>query len=120
MASSILKEDKVASTIHIINNLVRSLTKTKQTKKVNTDYFVLADKTIDTIVDMIQDKSAKSAIVVDDPGLQIVNRLYQMSVEDITLVLTRVPREHITLVSSVIMRTFPEMKITIKHIEEVE
>ena len=118
--NNVLKEDRVASTIHIINGLVRGFTHQKQVKKVDTDYFVFADDKIDEIVDIIQNKAAKDTIVVDDLGLQIINRLYHKGFKSITLILARLPKELFHFISDLIKRTFPNIKIDIKHIEEVD
>ena len=118
--NNVLKEDRVASTIHIINGLVRGFTHQKQAKKVDTDYFVFADDKIDEIVDIIQNKAAKDAIVIDDLGLQIVDRLYHKGLKHITLILARLPKELFHFISDLIKRTFPNIKIDIKHIEEVD
>ena len=118
--NNVLKEDRVASTIHIINGLMRGLTHQKQAKKADTDYFVFAGNTIDSVTKMIQNRAAKDAVVVDDLGLQIVDRLYQEGLKNITLILTRIPKEYVAFVSGLIKRTFPNIKIDIKHIEEVD
>ena len=118
--NNVLKEDRVASTIHIINGLVRGFTNQKQVKKVDTDYFVFADDKIDEIVDIIQNKAAKDTIVVDDLGLQIINKLYHKGFKSITLILARLPKELFHFISDLIKRTFPNIKIDIKHIEEVD
>ena len=118
--NNVLKEDRVASTIHIINGLMRGLTHQKQAKKADTDYFVFAGNTIDTVIKMIQNRAAKDAVVVDDLGLQIVDRLYQEGLKNVTLILTRIPKGHIAFVSELIKRTFPNIKIDVKHIEEID
>ena len=118
--NNVLKEDRVASTIHIINGLMRGLTHQKQAKKADTDYFVFAGNTIDEVINMIQNRAAKDAVVVDDLGLQIVDRLYQEGLKNITLILTRIPKEHLAFVSVLIKRTFPNIKLDIKHIEEID
>ena len=118
--NNVLKEDRVASTIHIINSLMRGLTHQKQAKKADTDYFVFAGNTIDTVIKMIQNRAAKDAVVVDDLGLQIVDRLYQEGLKNVTLILTRIPKGHIAFVSELIKRTFPNIKIDVKHIEEID
>ena len=118
--NNVLKEDRAASTIHIINGLIRGFTHQKQAKKVDTDYFVFADDKIDEIVDISQNKAAKDAIVIDDLGLQIVDRLYHKGLKHITLILARLPKELFHFISDLIKRTFPNIKIDIKHIEEVD
>ena len=117
---NVLKEDRAASTIHAINGLVRGFTHQKQAKKVDTDYFVFTGNTIDDVIKMIQNKAAKDAIVVDDLGLQIVDRLYHEGLKHITLILARLPKELFHFISDLIKRTFPNIKIDIKHIEEVD
>ena len=118
--NNVSKEDRVASTIHIINGLMRGLTHQKQAKKADTDYFVFAGDTIDNVTKIIQNRAAKDAVVVDDLGLQIVDRLYQEGLKNVTLILTRIPKGHIAFVSELIKRTFPNIKIDIKHIEEID
>ena len=118
--NNVLNEDRAASTIHIINGLIRGFTHQKQVKKVDTDYFVFADDRIDEIVDISQNKAAKDAIVVDDLGLQIVDRLYHKGLKHITLILARLPKELFHFISDLIKGTFPNIKIDIKHIEEVD
>lgn len=118
--NNVLKEDRVASTIHIINGLMRGLTHQKQAKKADTDYFVFAGNTIDTVINMIQNRAAKDAVVVDDLGLQIVDRLYQEGLKNITLILTRIPKENIAFVSELIKKTFPNINLDIKYIEEID
>ena len=118
--NNVLKEDRVASTIHIINGLMRGLIHQKQAKKADTDYFVFAGDTIDKVTKIIQNRAAKDAVVVDDLGLQIVDRLYQEGLKNVTLILTRIPKGHIAFVSELIKRTFPNIKIDIKHIEEID
>ena len=118
--NNVLKEDRVASTIHIINGLMRGLTHQKQAKKADTDYFVFAGNTIDTVIKMIQNRAAKDAVVVDDLGLQIVDRLYQEGLKNITLILARIPKEHLAFVSGLIKGTFQNIKLDIKHIEEID
>ena len=118
--NNVLNEDRAASTIHIINGLIRGFTHQKQVKKVDTDYFVFADDKIDEIVDISQNKAAKDAIVIDDLGLQIVDRLYHKGLKHITLILARLPKELFHFISDLIKRTFPNIKIDIKHIEEVD
>ena len=118
--NNVLKEDRVASTIHIINGLMRGITHQKQAKKVDTDYFVFAGNTIDTVINMIQNRAAKDAVVVDDLGLQIVDRLYQEGLKNITLILARIPKENIAFVSELIKKTFPNINLDIKYIEEID
>lgn len=118
--NNVSKEDRVASTIHIINGLMRGLTHQKQAKKADTDYFVFAGDTIDNVTKIIQNRAAKDAVVVDDLGLQIVDRLYQEGLKNVTLILTRIPKGHIAFVSELIKRTFPNIKIDVKHIEEID
>ncbi len=118
--NNVLNEDRAASTIHIINGLIRGFTHQKQAKKADTDYFVFADDKIDEIVDISQNKAAKDAIVVDDLGLQIVDRLYHKGLKHITLILARLPKELFQFISDLIKGTFPNIKIDIKHIEEVD
>ena len=117
---NVLKEDRAVSTIHIINGLIRGFTHQKQAKKVDTDYFVFADNTIDDVIKMIQNKAARDAIVVDDLGLQIVDRLCHKGLKHITLILARLPKELFHFISDLIKRAFPNIKIDIKHIEEVD
>ena len=117
---NVLKEDRAASPIHIINGLIRGFTHQKQAKKVDTDYFVFTGNTIDDVIKTIQNKAAKDAIVVDDLGLQIVDRLYHEGLKHITLILARLPKELFHFISDLIKRTFPNIKIDIKHIEEVD
>lgn len=118
--NNVLKEDRVASTIHIINGLMRGITHQKQAKKADTDYFVFAGNTIDDVIKMIKNRAAKDAVVVDDLGLQIVDRLYQEGLKNITLILTRIPKENIAFVSELIKKTFPNINLDIKHIEEID
>lgn len=120
VTKSILKEDLSTSTIHIINKLIRSATNKLQVTKVDSDYFTFTDKTIDCIISLIKNKSIKSAIVIDDLGFQIINRLINIGVKNITLILARTPRKYIALISTIITKTFNNIKINIKHIEEIE
>ena len=119
MKENILKQDKVASTISIINQHLRMALHQAQVKNPKFLYFTFKGNTVEKIIDNITIRNAKSALVIDDLGLQIVNRLLQEGVTDITLCLTRFPKELMTTVKYVIQNSFPSIKISIIHYEEI-
>ena len=119
MKENILKQDKVASTISIINQYLRMALHQAQVKNPKFFYFTFKGNTVEKIIDNITIRNAKSALVIDDLGLQIVNRLLQEGVTDITLCLTRFPKELMATVKYVIQNSFPSIKISIIHYEEI-
>ena len=119
MKENILKQDKVASTISIINQYLRMALHQAQVKNPKFFYFTFKGNTVEKIIDNITIRNAKSALVIDDLGLQIVNRLLQEGVTDITLCLTKFPKELMTTVKYVIQNSFPSIKISIIHYEEI-
>jgi hypothetical protein len=119
MKGTILTQDKVASTISIINQYLRMALHQAQTKNPKFIYFTFKGNTVEEVVDFITIRNAKSALVIDDLGLQIINRLLQEGVTDITLCLTRFPKELMTTVKYIIQNSFPSIKINIIHYEEI-
>lgn len=119
MQQNILKEDRVSSTIHFINKYIRSATNQMQAKSCKSDYFVMNGNTVEALINTYQNKAAQTALVVDDLGLQVTNRLFQEGLKQITLCLTRIPEDKMSIVKSIITKTFPEIKINIIHIEEI-
>jgi hypothetical protein len=119
MKGNILTQDKVASTISIINQYLRMALHQTQTKNPKFLYYLFKGNTVEDVVDFITIRNAKSALVIDDLGLQIINRLLQEGVTDITLCLTRFPKELMTTVKYIIQNSFPSIKINIIHYEEI-
>lgn len=119
MKANILTQDKVASTISIINQYLRMALHQAQTKNPKFIYFTFKGNTVEQVIDYITVRNAKSALVLDDLGLQIINRLLQEGVTDITLCLTRFPKELMTTVKYIIQNSFPSIKINIIHYEEI-
>jgi hypothetical protein len=119
MKGTILTQDKVASTISIINQYLRMALHQAQVKNPKFIYFTFKGNTVEKIIDTITVRNAKSALVLDDLGLQIINRLLQEGVTDITLCLTRFPKELMTTVKYIIQNSFPSIKINIIHYEEI-
>lgn len=118
--STYATDNRVESTIHIISHYLRAATNKLGAKKADTDYFVMTDKLVEELINSYQNRDAKSALVVDDIGLQVINRLIQECVKDITLALTRVPKENLEIVKYIIHNTFQEFNIKIVLIEETE
>lgn len=117
---NILKQDRVTSTVNIVNHLVRRLTNKRSTEKAKeTDYYVFSGNLIDVVIGMIQNKAAKTALVIDDLGLQVTNRLMQEGVKDITLALSRLPENSIEHVKYILARTFPDIKVNMIMLEEL-
>jgi hypothetical protein len=119
MKKNILTQDKVESTISIINQYLRMALHQAQTKNPKFLYYLFKGNTVEEIIDFITIRNAKSALVIDDIGLQIINRLLQEGVTDITLCLTRFPKELMTTVKYIIQNSFPSIKINIIHYEEI-
>lgn len=122
---NILNDNRVASTIHFINLYIRSqnhtLLKTLQKNdKVNTDFFVMTGNTVEQLINKYQNRSAKTALVIDDAGLQVINRLHQEGVKDITLCLTRISAEQVTWVKSLLTLTFPLLPVKIIHLNDLK
>ena len=118
--STYATDSRVESTIHIISHYLRAATNKLGAKKADTDYFVMTGKLVEDLINYYQNKAAKSALVVDDVGLQVINRLIQEGVKDITLALARVPEENLEAVKYIIHNTFPEFNIKIISIEEAK
>jgi len=119
MKKNILTQDKVESTISIINQYLRMALHQAQAKNPKFLYFILKGDTVEDVIDFITIRNAKSALVIDDLGLQIINRLLQEGVTDITLCLARFPKELMTTVKYIIQNSFPSIKINIIHYEEI-
>jgi hypothetical protein len=90
-----------------------------QTKNPKFVYYIFKGNTVEQVIDYITVRNAKSALVVDDLGLQIINRLLQEGVTDITLCLTRFPKDLMPAVKYIIFNSFPSIKINIIHYEEI-
>jgi hypothetical protein len=119
MKKNILTQDKVESTISIINQYLRMALHQVQTKNPKFLYYLFKGNTVEEVIDFITIRNAKSALVIDDIGLQIINRLLQEGVTDITLCLARFPKELMTTVKYIIQNSFPSIKINIIHYEEI-
>ena len=117
--SQYAKDNRVESIIHITNMIVRAGMQIKSDKKSDTDYFVMSGNTVEDIIKAYQNKNAKSALVIDDLGLQVINRLKQEGVTDITLCLTRIPEKMFTLTKARIKKTFKDFNINIISLEEL-
>ena len=117
--SQYAKDNRVESSIHITNMIVRASMQIKSDKKSDTDYFVMSGNTVEDIINAYQNKNAKSALVIDDLGLQVINRLKQEGVTDITLCLTRIPEKMFALTKARIKKTFKDFNINIISLEEL-
>lgn len=117
--SQYAKDNRVESIIHITNMIVRAGMQIKSDKKSDTDYFVMSGNTVEDIINAYQNKNAKSALVIDDLGLQVINRLKQEGVTDITLCLTRIPEKMFALTKARIKKTFKDFNINIISLEEL-
>lgn len=117
--SQYAKDNRVESIIHITNMIVRASMQIKSDKKSDTDYFVMSGNTVEDIINAYQNKNAKSALVIDDLGLQVINRLKQEGVTDITLCLTRIPEKMFALTKARIKKTFKDFNINIISLEEL-
>ena len=117
--SQYAKDNRVESIIQITNMIVRASMQIKSDKKSDTDYFVMSGNTVEDIIKAYQNKNAKSALVIDDLGLQVINRLKQEGVTDITLCLTRIPEKMFTLTKARIKKTFKDFNINIISLEEL-
>ena len=117
--SQYAKDNRVESIIHITNMIVRAGMQIKSDKKSDTDYFVMSGNTVEDIIKAYQNKNAKSALVIDDLGLQVINRLKQEGVTDITLCLTRIPEKMFALTKARIKKTFKDFNINIISLEEL-
>ena len=117
--SQYAKDNRVESIIHITNMIVRASMQIKSDKKSDTDYFVMSGNTVEDIINAYQNKNAKSALVIDDLGLQVINRLKQEGVTDITLCLTRIPKKMFALTKARIKKTFKDFNINIISLEEL-
>ena len=117
--SQYAKDNRVESIIHITNMIVRAGMQIKSDKKSDTDYFVMSGNTVEDIINAYQNKNAKSALVIDDLGLQVINRLKQEGITDITLCLTRIPEKMFALTKARIKKTFKDFNINIISLEEL-
>lgn len=117
--SQYAKDNRVESIIHITNMIVRAGMQIKSDKKSDTDYFVMSGNTVEAIINAYQNKNAKSALVIDDLGLQVINRLKQEGVTNITLCLTRIPEKMFALTKVRIKKTFKDFNINIISLEEL-
>lgn len=118
--STYATDNRVESTVHIISHYLRAATNKLGAKKADTDYFVMTDKLVEDLINYYKNRDAKSALVVDDIGLQVINRLIQEGVKDITLALARVPKENLETVKYIIHNTFTDFNIKIVSIEEAK
>lgn len=125
----ILTEDAVAHTIHFINKTVRAANNQLQAKDCKTDFYVMTGNLVEQVIDSIEYRNAKSALVIGDAGLQIVNRLIQEGITNITLALSRFENKEIEIpgigtcylldeVGYIIKSTFPNIKINIIDFKE--
>ena len=118
--STYATDNRVESTVHIISHYLRAATNRLGAKKAYTDYFVMTGDLVEELINSYQNRDAKSALVIDDVGLQVINRLVQEGVKDITLALARVPEENLETVKYIIHNTFTEFNIKIVSIEETK
>lgn len=118
--STYATDTRVESTVHIISHYLRAATNKLGAKKAYTDYFVMTGDLVEELIKSYQNRDAKSALVIDDVGLQVINRLVQEGAKDITLALARVPEENLETVKYIIHNTFPEFNIKIVSIEETK
>ena len=118
--STYATDNRVESAIHIISHYLRAATNKLGAKKAYTDYFVMTGDLVEELINSYQNKDSKSVLVVDDIGLQVINRLIKEGVKDITLALARVPEENLETVKYIIHNTFQEFDIKIVSIEEIK
>lgn len=118
--SNFATDNRVESTIHFINKYIRMKTNQIKTKKVDSDFYVMSSDTVEAIIKAYQNRNVKTALVIDDLGLQITNRLLQEGVQNITVALARLPEEFIAGVEAVIRRTFPNISCNIISMKELE
>lgn len=63
-------------------------------KQIKREYFYMSDKCLDTIISRVP-KDVESVLVVDDAGLQVVRKLYDLGIKDVTLTFYTYDKEDI-------------------------
>lgn len=53
-------------------------------KQIKREYFYMSDKCLDAIISRVH-KDVESVLVIDDAGLQVVRKLYDLGIKDVTL-----------------------------------
>ena len=53
-------------------------------KQIKREYFYMSDKCLDAIISRVY-KDVESVLVIDDAGLQVVRKLYDLGIKDVTL-----------------------------------
>lgn len=53
-------------------------------KQIKREYFYMSDKCLDAIISRVP-KDVESVLVIDDAGLQVVRKLYDLGIKDVTL-----------------------------------
>ena len=118
--NEVSKESKVNSVIHFLKSYMRIDSYKATIKRYESDYFVMTGNTVEKLISSYQNRAAKTALVIDDIGLQIIPRLYQEGLQEVTLCLTRIPTNKMNIVKFILTKYFPEIRVNIIHLDDIK
>lgn len=87
-------------------------------KQIKREYFYMSDKCLDAIISRIH-KDVESVLVIDDAGLQVVRKLYDLGIKDVTLTFYTYDKEDIfDNFVYIINNTFRDLNVKLVSFEE--
>lgn len=105
--NNIARKNKSERTIEYVNSWSRTINKNQTSKKSDSDYYAMSNDLVDKLTGEIKNKDKEeSVLVIDDLGLQVINKLWEEGYRKITLCLTRLPDEIFDIVKTKLHLTF--------------
>ena len=88
-------------------------------KQIKREYFYMSDKCLDAIISRVH-KDVESVLVIDDAGLQVVRKLYDLGIKDVTLTFyTYDIKDIFDNFVYIISNTFRDLNVKLVSFEEV-
>ena len=88
-------------------------------KQIKREYFYMSDKCLDAIISRVP-KDVESVLVIDDAGLQVVRKLYDLDIKDVTLTFYTYERKDIfDNFVYIINNTFRDLNVKLVNFKEV-
>lgn len=88
-------------------------------KQIKREYFYMSDKCLDAIINKVP-KDVESVLVIDDAGLQVVRKLYDLGIKDVTLTFyTYDIKDIFDNFVYIINNTFRDLNVKLVSFEEV-
>ena len=87
-------------------------------KQIKREYFYMSDKCLDAIISRVH-KDVESVLVIDDAGLQVVRKLYDLGIKDVTLTFYTYERKDIfDNFVYIINNTFRDLNVKLVNFKE--